>query len=492
MESKSTNISVHVSRWSSTRKEDQFAVDNPATGKPIAIVQGGGAAEIDEAVHAADKAFNETWRWVPPRERGRLLIDVAKTIREHREELAGLESKENGKPLWQAAIDVEGCIGIFEYFGGLIGNIPGALLDMGPIYCSVFLEPYGVVGGILPFNWPPIHAAGKSAPALAVGNTVVLKPGEQAPLTVIRIVELIQNILPKDVIHVVPGYGPVAGQALVSHPLVRKISFTGASPTGAAVLKLSAENLTHTSLELGGKNGIIIFADADIDAAVNGAIEGAFYNQGEACTAASRIIVHRSIYDEVVNRLAGVVSGIRVGDGADPDTQVGPMVSRQHQQRVLKYIALGREEGAILAAQAKLPEDLRLKDGFFVPPTLFAHVRPDMRIAREEIFGPVTCVIPFDDEKEAVSIANGTEYGLVAGIYTRSHDLALRTARQIDVGIVFVNNYFRGGIGMPFGGTKATGFGREHCIETLYEYGRTKAVRVPSGIGQIPQWRMFG
>jgi acyl-CoA reductase-like NAD-dependent aldehyde dehydrogenase len=488
MDERSNDIPIHVARWSSTRAEDRFVVDNPATGQPITVVQGGGEAEIDAAVRAAHRAFNEHWRWLAARERGRLLLEAANVIRENRVELANLECQENGKPLLQAFIDLEACISFFDYFGGLIGNIPGAFLDLGPVHCSVWLEPFGVVGGILPFNWPPIHTAGKAAPALAVGNTVVLKPGEQAPLTVLRIVELLQTVFPPDVIHAVPGPGAAAGIALASHPLVRKLSFTGASATGAAVLKLAADNLTPAFLELGGKNPLLIFADADLDAAIAGAIEGAFFNKGEACTAASRILAHVSVYDEVVARLSEAVGRIRSGDGSDPATHVGPQVTRQQQQRVLDYIELGKQEGAIVAAQGKLPEDPRLKDGFFVPPTLFAGVRPDMRIAREEIFGPVTCVIPFADEEEAVSIANGTDYGLVAAIYTRSQELALRTARRIDAGMVYINNYFRGGVGAPFGGTKASGFGREHCIQTLYEYGWSKTVREPSGSGPIPQW----
>jgi acyl-CoA reductase-like NAD-dependent aldehyde dehydrogenase len=484
------NLPVHVSRWSSTRAEDRFVVDEPATGKPLTAVQGGGADEVDAAVSAAHSAFNEHWRWMPARERGRFLVEASRALREHTDELARLESRENGKPLLQAFIDVEMCVSSFEYFGGLAGNLPERFIDLGAIHCDVWLEPYGVVAGILPFNWPPIHAAGKAAPALAVGNTVVLKPGEQAPLTVLRIVELLQKVLPEDVLHAVPGHGPVTGKALASHPLVRRISFTGSTATGAAVLGLAAENLTPTFVELGGKNPLLIFEDADLDAAVLGAIEGAFYNQGEACTAASRILAHRSLHDEVVERLVEAVGRIRLGDGAEPATQMGPLVTRQQQARVLEYIELGKEEGAVIAAQGKLPTDARLKDGFFVAPTLFTGVRPDMRIAREEIFGPVTCVIPFADADEAVSIANGTDYGLVAGVYTRSQELALSTARRLDAGIVYINNYFRGGIGAPFGGTKASGFGREHSIETLYEYGWSKAVRQPSGLGVVPQWRI--
>jgi acyl-CoA reductase-like NAD-dependent aldehyde dehydrogenase len=488
MDEKSDGIPVHVSRWSSEREEDRFLVENPATGEPIAVVQGGGEAEVDAAVLAAHRAFHENWRWATARERGRLLLEAARVIGEHRSELAELECRENGKPMLQAFIDVETCISFFEYFGGIIGNIPGAFIDLGPVHCSVRLEPYGVVGGILPFNWPPIHTAGKAAPALAVGNTVVLKPGEQAPLTVLRMVELLQPVFPADVICAVPGPGAAAGIALASHPLVRKLSFTGASASGAAVLKQAAENLTPVFLELGGKNPLLIFDDADLDSAVAGAIEGAFYNKGEACTAASRILVQETVHDEVVSRLSEMVGRIRTGDGSDPATHVGPLVSRQQQRRVLDYIELGKEEGAVVAAQGKLPEDPRLANGFYVPPTLFTGVRPDMRIAREEIFGPVTCVIPFADEEEAVSIANGTDYGLVAAIYTGSQERAERVARRIDAGMIYVNNYFRGGVGAPFGGTKASGFGREHCIQTLYEYGWLKTVRVPSGMGQIPQW----
>lgn len=490
MEETDKEIPIYISRWSSKRTEDQFVVENPATGKAITLVQGGGAAEIDAAVRAAHQAFNDHWRWVPAQVRGQLLKDCGRLIRAHSDELSKLECQENGKPSWQALIDVDNCATSFEYFGGLIGNLPGVFLDFGPVHCSVFLEPYGVVGGILPFNWPPIHTAAKSAPALAVGNTVVLKPGEQAPLTVLRIVELLQTVLPPDVLHVVPGVGPIAGQALAGHPLVRKLSFTGATKTGVAVLKLAADNVTPAMLELGGKNPLIIFADADLDAAVTGAVEGAFYNQGEACTAASRIIVQRAVHDQVVARMSDIVRRIRVGDGADFLTHVGPMVTRQQQQRVLEYIEIGRQEGAVIAAQAALPVDPHLLNGFWVAPTLFTRVHPEMRIATEEIFGPVTCVIPFDTPDEAVAIANGTPYGLVAGVYTRNHELALSTSRKIEAGIVYVNNYYRGGIGGPFGGTKASGFGREHAIETLYDYGRSKAVRVPSGIGEIPQWKI--
>lgn len=484
----SAGVPVLGTRWSSRREEDRFVVENPATGEPITIVQGGGREEIDAAVQAAHAAFNRNWRWLAAKERGRLLIKASGIIREHAAELAALECRENGKPISQAFIDVASCAQLFEYFGELIGNIPGTFLDLSPVYCSVWLEPFGVVGGILPFNWPPIHTAGKSAPALAVGNSMVLKPGEQAPLTVLRIVELLQEVFPEDILNAVAGRGPAAGQALASHPLVRKLSFTGASATGAAVLKAAADNLTPVFLELGGKNPLLIFADADMDAAVAGAIDGAFYNQGEACTAASRILVEDSIHDRFVSSLVEAAGRMPVGDGADPATRIGPMVTRQQQQRVLDYIRIGKEEGAQVAFEGELPDDPRLAGGFFVPPTVFVDVRPDMRIAREEIFGPVTCVLRFKDEAEAITLANDTDYGLMAAVYTGSEERGLRVARRIDAGMLHINNYFRAGFGSPFGGTKASGFGREHCIQTLYEYGWSKSVRTPSGSSPIPKW----
>jgi acyl-CoA reductase-like NAD-dependent aldehyde dehydrogenase len=477
-----------ATKWSSEKAEHQFAVYNPATDKVITVIQGGGAEEIDAAVSAADKAFHEVWKHVPAQERGSLLRKSAEIIKLNLEELAILESKENGKPINQARDDVEKCVKAFEYFGCLVGNIPNELLDLGPIYVPIFLEPYGVVGGILPYNWPPIHMAAKTAPVLAAGNTVVLKPAEQAPLTVIRLVELIQDVFPKNVINVVAGIGPETGQALVSHPLVRKISFTGASATGVSILKEAANNLTPCILELGGKNPMIVFEDANIDSAVRGAVEGAFYNSGQACTAASRIIVHRSIQEEFVDRLAKVVKEMKVGDGANSTTHIGPLVSQQQKKRVLDYIDIGIKEGAVIAAEGKLPEEPELKDGYFVKPIIFTNVDTKMRIAQEEIFGPVTCILTFDDIEEAISIANDSEYGLVASIYTASHDFAMRVARQLDVGTVFINNYYRGGVGVPFGGNKASGFGRERALETIREFGRSKAVKVLSGLGNVKEW----
>jgi acyl-CoA reductase-like NAD-dependent aldehyde dehydrogenase len=346
-----------------------------------------------------------------------------------------------------------------------------------------------VVGEIIPFNWPPIHTGGKVAPALAVGNTVVLKPSEQAPLTVIRIVELLNTVLPEDVLHVVPGTGQRAGQPLVGHPKVRLVSFTGSTAAGAAVAGSAAKNIMPAVLELGGKDALVVFDDADLDRAVKDALDGGFYNKGEACTATSRILIQADVYDSFVVRLTEAVGKLKVGRGTDPAVHVGPVVTKTQQQRVLDYIQTGIDEGATLAVQAALPADPELKDGFWVAPTLFTDVTRDMRIAREEIFGPVVTVTRFSDEDEAVSIVNESEYGLTTAIYSADATRAFRVARRIDVGMIFINNYFRGVIGTPFGGTKHSGYGREHAIETLREFSYTKMVRFPSGLGTIPSWR---
>jgi acyl-CoA reductase-like NAD-dependent aldehyde dehydrogenase len=484
-----TSASIVRSRWSSDLDEHRFQVHNPANGEPIAIVQGCGVAEVDAAVRAAHAAYEGDWRWRPALERGAKLLECAAVLEAHADELAQLETRENGKPFAQARFfDVNALIGTFRYFGSLIGKIPGEFHDAGSIYSSVVIEPFGVVGGIIPFNWPPIHTGGKAAPALAAGNTVVLKPGEQAPLTVMRIVELLQGVLPPDVLHVVPGHGKVAGEALAAHPLVRMLSLTGSPQTGTAVLKTAAANWTPALMELGGKNAFIVFEDADLDRAVRDAIEGGYFNQGEACTAASRFLVHTSVYEMFVERLSAGVRKLKVGDGAVQGTHVGPLVTKAHQQRVLDYIRIGREEGAVVAAEAAIPQSGALANGFFVPPTLFRDVKPSMRIAREEIFGPVSVVIPFASFEEALQIANDTDFGLVAAVYTGSNEKGFRAARRLDTGVVFLNNYFRGFLGTPFGGTKASGYGRESAMQTLKEYGRLKTIRFPSGEGQPPSW----
>lgn len=483
----SAQPNVTRTRWSSSRPEDRFQVYNPATGEVIATVQGGSPAEVDAAVRAAHAAFSR-WRRVPARERGLLLLQASRKLADHADELAELLSRENGKPLRDARrFDVGALIHAFAFFGSLADKVAGEVLDMGEVYSMTVREPYGVVAGIIPFNWPPIHTGAKIAPALATGNTIVVKPGEQAPLTIMRIVELINEVLPPDLVHLVAGAGST-GHALTAHPLVRKISFTGAPTTGTAILKTAAERHVPVLLELGGKNPLIVLDDADLDRAVRDAVDAAFFNKGEACTAASRILLQAGIYDAFAERFAAAVRRLKVGDGRDPATHVGPLISAVQKKKVLEYIEIGKAEGACIIAEAPLPTDPRLANGYFVKPTVFAGMTPNMRIAREEIFGPVTGLMKFTDEEEAIAIANDTDFALVAGVFSRDLTKANRVARQVEAGVVFVNNYARGGNGTPFGGTKASGYGRERAAMTMNEFTYVKALRVPTGFGEVPQW----
>lgn len=475
-----------TSRWASADDALAFTVENPSNGETIATVAGCGPDEVGAAVGAAHAAF-QGWGRLVPRERADYLHTIAQTLRGHAQELAELESTEVGKPVAQALGDLTAGIGIFEMFSQFAAEPPSAARNFGHCLDLTVLVPYGVVGAIVPFNWPPIHTAGKIAPAIAVGNTLVLKPAEQAPLAVLRMVELISEVLPPDVVSVVPGQGPT-GAALAGHPLVRKLSFTGAPTTGVVVTKTAADNLTPTVMELGGKNALVVFDDADLDDALASAVSGGYYNAGQACTAASRLLVQRGVHDEFVARMSEAVTRLRVGDGSDPATHVGPVVTRAQQRRVLDYLDIGVAEGATISAQAALPQDLAVAEGFWVAPTLFTDGRPDMRIAVEEIFGPVVVVIPFDTEAEAIEIANGTDFGLVASVYTADMERAMRVAGRLEVGAVFVNNYDRATTGSPFGGTKHSGYGREHTAETLSEFGYTRTLRIPTGERAFPRW----
>ncbi|KAI9656600.1 MAG: hypothetical protein M1821_004807 [Bathelium mastoideum] len=474
--------------WSA-KSGTKFPIHNPATGKILTSVVAATPTELDLAVQAAHKAYSTDWRWRSPAERSRLLFACAAALDAHLDELAVLLCLENGKPARAGRMyDLNFLVGAFRYYAGLVDKLPSQLYDGGSVYTNVFHEPYGVVGAILPFNWPPIHTGGKLAPALAMGNAVVLKPPEQAPLTIMRIIEILQTVLPKDVVHGVPGLGPDVPAALVSHPLVHKISFTGSTAAGAAVAKAAAADITPCTLELGGKNAFVVFEDADLDQAVRDALEGGFFNKGEACTAASRILVHRDIHDVFVQRLGAAIKKLVVGDGLKKDTHVGPQVTEAQQTRVLNYIRIGEEEGATISVQGSLPSDPALKDGYFVKPTLFTNVKPSMRIAKEEMFGPIQTVTSFSSYDEAIRIVNDSDYGLTAAVYTKDSEKGWKASREIDVGMVFLNNYWRAVLGKPFGGAKQSGYGREHTLETLLDFSRTKFVQFPSGLGKIPAW----
>jgi acyl-CoA reductase-like NAD-dependent aldehyde dehydrogenase len=474
--------------WREAPNADTFTVTEPATAAELARIEASGGAEVDAAVASANGRFAEDWRWRSPRERGTLMRQVAAHIRAHVDELAELEAREVGKPRRDAErFDISYSHAAWDYFGGLADTLHGELLDQGPIEARVLLEPYGVVAAILPFNWPPIHFSKKCAPAVAAGNAVVIKAGEQAPLTVMRLVELANEVLPPGVINAVSGVE--AGARLSGHGDVTRITFTGATATGRKVLRSASEHLTFATMELGGKNALLVLADADLDVAIDVALEGMYYNQGEACTSTARILVHDSIHDEFLERFTRATEELVVGDPLEAATDIGPMVDRRQQERVLEYVEIGKVEGARLVTEGKLPDDERLRDGYWVAPTVFADVVPEMRIAREEMFGPIACVMRFTDEDEAVRIANDTEYGLTAALVTRDESRAWKLAQHLEAGMIFVNNYMRRAfLGSPFGGVKGSGYGRENAIETLREFVRSKNVRFPSGRGEIPTW----
>ncbi|CAN5614927.1 aldehyde dehydrogenase family protein [soil metagenome] len=464
-----------------------FEVIEPSTGSALARVVAGDAELVDRAVRSARTAL-PAWRALSGRQRGGHLRGVADRIRAHADELAELVSRENGKPKRDAlANDVSFSSNCFDFFAGLGDTLPGEIIDQGPIETRVLYEPYGVVAAILPFNWPPIHFAKKGAPALITGNTLVIKPGEQAPLTVLRLVEIANEVLPPGVLNAVPGMA--AGAALCGHPQVERISFTGATDTGRRVLRTAAENLTYATMELGGKNAMIVLPDADLDQAVEIAIEGMFYNQGEACTSTARILVHDTIYDTFLTQFVTATEQLVVGDGLNPGTDVGPMVDATQRDRVLAHLQTALNEGARIVGQGTVPTEPAYADGYWVAPTVLADVLPNSTVGQEEIFGPVALIMRFSTVDEAVEIANGTAYGLTAAICTRDEAAAWQIAQRLEAGMVFVNNYMRRSfLGAPFGGMKGSGFGRENAPETLHEFVRSKAIRFRSGRGEVPVW----
>jgi acyl-CoA reductase-like NAD-dependent aldehyde dehydrogenase len=470
--------------------DDATTIDviEPSNGKTLAQLVAADDDLVARAVMDSRRAYEEVWRDMAPRDRGELMRKVAARIRDHADELAELCAREVGKPKRDALlVDVKSSHTSFDYYAGIAETIHGEILNQGPIEARVSYEPYGVVAAILPFNWPPIHFSKKGAPAIAAGNTVVIKPGEQAPLTVLRLVEIANEVLPPGVINAVGGMS--AGAALVAHPRVERISFTGSTATGRKIMEGAAKNLTFATLELGGKNALIVLDDAEMDAALDIAIEGMFYNQGEACTSTSRILVHSDLYDEFARRFVDRTAELVVGDPLTESTNIGPMVDAKQRDRVQGYVQIGMDEGATLLYEGTVPSISELENGYFVAPHVLGNVTREMAVAREEIFGPVACLMRFDSDEEAVSIANDTEYGLTAAICTRDEVRAARLATQLEVGMVFVNNYTRRTfIGSPFGGVKGSGYGREYAAETMHEFVRAKNVRFLTGRGSPGIW----
>jgi aldehyde dehydrogenase (NAD+) len=464
-------------RWVESETGATFATINPATGDEICQVAEAGPQDVDKAVKSARDAFErKTWRKMHASERGLLLYKLADLIEGHAEELARLESLDNGKPVSLARrIDLPKTIACYRYFAGWADKVQGKTIPIdGDFLCYTRLEAIGVVGQIIPWNYPLLMQAWKLAPALATGNTVVLKPAEQTPLTALRIGELILEAgFPEGVVNIVPGLGPVAGSAIARHMDVDKVAFTGSTEVGRLILQDAAQsNLKRVSLELGGKSPNIVFADADLVAAVEGAHLGLFTNQGQICCAGSRVFVEESVYDEFLSRSVDRARKRIVGDPSNADTEQGPQVDIEQFNRVMGYIEFGRSEGASLAWGGKQVGNR----GYFIEPTVFTDVHDDMKIAREEIFGPVMCVIRFRNLEEVICRANNSLYGLAAGVWTRDIGKATAIAQNVRAGTVWVNCYNVLDARAPFGGFKQSGIGRELGEYGLQEYTEVKTV----------------
>jgi aldehyde dehydrogenase (NAD+) len=464
-------------RWVSAASGKTFDTLNPATGEVICRVAEGNKADIDLAVKAARKAFESgPWPRMSPSDRGRLLHKLADAIEANKDELARLESLDNGKPLADSlAADLPLTIKCYRYYAGWADKIHGKTIPIeGNYFCYTRHEPVGVVGQIIPWNFPLLMQAWKWGPALACGNTVVLKPAEQTPLTALRVARLAQEVgFPDGVVNVVPGYGPTAGAALASHMDVDKVAFTGESTTGQIVMTAAAQsNLKRVSLELGGKSPNIVFADADLDAAIDGAYFGLFFNQGQCCCAGSRLFVEEKVYDEFVRKITAKAKGRKVGDPFEPGVEQGPQVSQEQFDKVMGYISAGQKDGArCLTGGHRVGTR-----GYFIEPTVFADVKDDMKIARDEIFGPVMSILKFKDVDDVIARGNKTTFGLAAAVWTRDIQKALRLSNALRAGTVWVNCYDVFDAAAPFGGYKMSGIGREMGEYGLELYTEVKSV----------------
>jgi betaine-aldehyde dehydrogenase len=458
-------------KWVDARDGSRFDVIDPATEEVIATAPDSNAPDAEAAIDAARRAFDEgPWPRASERERERVLLRAAEIVRREADRLAEMEVRDCGKPLAEAKEDVAEAAFIFQYYAGWVTKVMGEIPPVGPDAMSLVVkEPVGVAGLITPWNYPILMAAQKVAPALAAGCTAVLKPAEQTPMTALELPGILEEAgLPPGAFNVITGFGPTAGAPLVESPRVDKIGFTGSVEVGRTVLRSGADTLKRVTLELGGKSPNIVFADAGFEQAIEGTCNGIFWNQGEICSAGSRVFVERSIYDDALQAMTERANAVRLGSGLDPETTMGPLVSREQQERVLTYIEAGRQEGAKLAAGGGNGADR----GYFVQPTIFYDASNDMRIAREEIFGPVMAVIPFEDPGDVVQLANDTDYGLAAAVWTRDIGKAIRTARALRVGIVWINDSQPAPTEAPWGGYKQSGIGRElgpHGIEDYLE-----------------------
>jgi betaine-aldehyde dehydrogenase len=456
-----------------------FDVFDPSTGDVLARVPDGGPGDVDRAVAAARRAFEGGWRDATAQERGRVLFRLAEAVRREAPRLAELETRNSGKPIVESEFDIADVATCFEYYGGLATKLHGEVLPVPDNAISMALkEPLGVAGQIIPWNYPLLMAAWKLAPAICAGCAMVIKPAEQTPLTLLELGLLFEECgLPKGVVNVVTGFGETAGAPLVAHPGVDKIAFTGSVEVGKAVMRSAADTLKKVGLELGGKSPNIFFADADFEAAVDGALFGVFINQGEVCSAGSRVLVQRPIYKKMLDAMVAKAKTIKLGNGLDRTTKMGPLVSKEHLARVLGYQEVGKGEAKVAVGGGRA-SGAGLDRGWFVEPTIFYDVDNQSRIAREEIFGPVMSVIPFDEEAEALRLANDTPYGLAAAVWSRDVFRCFRMVKRLQAGIVWVNHMQPTYVEAPWGGYKMSGIGRELGPWGAEEYMQIKQVHI--------------
>jgi aldehyde dehydrogenase (NAD+) len=453
---------------------ERFDTMDPSTGEVLTTVASAGPTDVEEAIAAA-RAAQPGWEELPPRERGRIMFAVAAAIRERSGELADLESTDTGKPLAQARADVDVAAQYFEFYAGFADKFYGDTIPLnGSSFAMTFREPLGVTGHIIPWNYPIQIASRTVAPALMAGNACVVKSAEEATITSLMLARLAHEAgLPPGVLNVVPGPGAIAGAALAESDAIDHISFTGGVATGRVVMAAAAANLKPITMELGGKSPSIVLADADLERAIPVITKALIQNAGQTCAAGTRALVHASRHEELVDRLAATFADVRMAAGLE-DPDMGPLISARQRDRVMSYLGIAEEEGATVIA-GNQPDDLG--GGYFVPPTLLDGVTPSMRVAQEEIFGPVLSVMSFDDEREALEIADATEYGLVTSIWTTDVDRAMWLARHVHSGQVYINSYGAGGgVPLPFGGYRKSGFGREKGLDAVYEYSQTKTI----------------
>ena len=464
-----------------------ISVSNPHDNSKLTATAEAKAADVDKAVAAARAAF-PPWRDMNPSDRGRLIMRLADKMEDYFDELTELESLDTGHPIRDTRrLDLPRTLLNFRYFGGLADKIDGRQVPVEPGFLNVVKrQPVGVVGQIVPWNFPLMFCSWKLGPALAAGNTIVMKPSELTPLTTLRMADLMRDVgFPAGVVNIVPGYGHTAGQRLAEHPDVNKVSFTGSTATGRKIIEASAGNLKRVSLELGGKGPNIVFDDATIPAAVGGSAFAIFHNQGQACIAGSRLLLHEAIADEFLERFIALAESIKIGHPLDPDTEMGPLTSKMHLDRVLGFLDVCAEEGNTILTGGGQPSDPELKKGCYLRPTI-VEAKPGDTVFREEVFGPFVSVTRFKDEAEAIELANDTEYGLGSGLWTNNLQRAHRMADAIEAGMVWVNSYKRVHPGSPFGGVGQSGFGRDLGIESLNEYTESKSIWINYGANIPP------